>query len=95
MVTSKPCILVSKSSAWFVLSASPSPQVDQLLLLSLPLKLLPALRISTNAYKKPILVFLLSKQIFFKPEETDSRTYYHSLARLNLCTLNVRVAACR
>ena len=45
-VTSKPCSLVSLSSAWLMLPNSPSPPVDQLLLLSLPLKLLPASHIS-------------------------------------------------
>ena len=38
--------VVSRSSAWFLMPASPSPQVDQLLLLSLPLKRMGASQIS-------------------------------------------------
>ena len=94
-VTSKPCSLVSLSSAWLMLPNSPSPPVDQLLLLSLPLKLLPASHISPpmpTPYKKPKTCLLTFQKISLKkaPDRTflgeDRRqhgSYYHSLARLS------------
>ena len=94
-VTSKPCSLVSLSSAWLMLPNSPSPPVDQLLLLSLPLKLLPASHISPpmpTPYKKPKTCLLTFQKISLKkaPDRTflgkDRRqhgSYYHSLAHLS------------
>ena len=85
----------SLSSAWLMLPNSPSPPVDQLLLLSLPLKLLPASHISPpmpTPYKKPKTCLLTFEKISLKkaPDRTflgeDRRqhgSYYHSLARLS------------
>ena len=78
-----------------MLPNSPSPPVDQLLLLSLPLKLLPASHISPpmpTPYKKPKTCLLTFQKISLKkaPDRTflgeDRRqhgSYYHSIARLS------------
>ena len=93
-VTSKPCSLVSLSSAWFIAQFPFTPSWSTLAPLSSSQAAACLAHLSTNAlaYKKPKTCLLIFQKISLKkaPDRTflgeDRRqhgSYYHSLARLS------------